>query len=70
LHIGGSGPDDVWAIGGDGLSLHYDGHKWTPVETGSKAILWSLWSGKNKETWLAGNGGTLLRWNGSAWATP
>jgi hypothetical protein len=68
LHIDGSGPDDVWAVGGDGLSLHYEHGTWSPEETHTSGVLWSVWVGKDKETWAAGNGGMRLRWTGVSWA--
>lgn len=34
--VWGSAPDDVWAVGDDGLAFHYDGASWSLLETGTR----------------------------------
>lgn len=53
------GPDDVWAVGTDGLVLHFDGEFWTrlPIDTSTNLI---AVHGAGRSVWIAG-GGTLLR---------
>jgi hypothetical protein len=67
FRLGGSGADDVWAAGLDGVTLHFHGGNWTPQPTGAKQIIWSIWAPTPGAAWAVGNGGTLLRWDGSAW---
>ena len=72
FRMGGSGPDDVWAVGQNGAALRYhgsgDGGAWAMAPTGTNQIVWSVWSASAGLAWAVGNNGTLLRWNGSAWA--
>jgi hypothetical protein len=68
FRFGGSGPDDVWAVGSDGLTAHLHGGVWTTPPSGIKEIVWSVWSANPTATWAVGNGGTVIVWNGTAWA--
>jgi hypothetical protein len=65
--MGGSGPDDVWAVGMNGVTTHLHGGAWTTPATGTNQIMWSVWSASPTSAWAVGNNGTILRWNGSAW---
>jgi hypothetical protein len=67
MHLEGSSPDDVWAVGGNGLTMHYAGGKWTTEDSGVKDMLWSVWVDKKKDVWVAGNAGTRMRWTGLSW---
>ncbi len=54
---------DVWASGGDGVVLHFDGSRWSFVESGTRVSLWRLAGrqvGSTREVWLAGENGALL----------
>ena len=53
------GPDDVWAVGTDGLVLHFDGEFWSrlPIDTSTNLV---AVHGAGRTVWIAG-GGTLLR---------
>ena len=52
--------NDVWAVGTDGLVLHYDGEFWTrmPVDTTETFV---AVHGAGRTVWIAGTDGTLLR---------
>jgi hypothetical protein len=67
FRMSGSGPDDVWAVGADGLTAHLHAGTWTKVPTGSKAIAFSVWSGGPNLAWTVGHDGMLMRWDGTAW---
>ncbi len=44
LHgVWGSGPDDVFAVGDLGTILHYDGHDWDMMPSGTDANLYAVW---------------------------
>ena len=60
--VWGSGPDDVFAVGGGGTVLHYDGQRWTPMRSDSSAILYAVWGPSARETFVVGSNGTIVRW--------
>lgn len=66
--MGGSGPDDVWAVGLNGLTAHLHAGTWTTPATATTQLVWSVWSTSPTSAWAVGNGGTGLLWNGSTWA--
>ncbi len=75
--VGGSGPDDVWVVGGNwpaegGASspivFHWDGSAWSSQAGVPGGGLNSVWSSAANDVWFAGD--TTLRWNGTAWTTP
>lgn len=64
-HISGSGVDDVWVVGVDGRSAHFDGTTWTPfvIELGATALRIAA---ARTEAWTA-VGARVLRWDGTNW---
>jgi photosystem II stability/assembly factor-like uncharacterized protein len=60
---------DIWAVGGAGTILHYDGAAWqkqaSPVASKLSAVAFA----SADAGWAVGENGTILRWNGSAWKT-
>ncbi len=67
LRVAGSAPDDVWAVGLNGTTLHNRGGNWVSVPSGTTEVLWSVWARTVEDAWAVGNGGAILRWNGSSW---
>jgi len=72
--IGGSAPDDVWAVGERGLALHGDRNGFVPRDTGTSATLFGVWASARDDAWAVGgspNGAgandVLLHWDGRAW---
>jgi hypothetical protein len=46
--VWGSGPNEVWAVGGLGTVLHRNGATWSRVTTGTTNPLYAVWgSGPN-----------------------
>jgi hypothetical protein len=73
--VWGSGPGDVWAVGGDDPAgtqsrvLHWNGTAWSEVAHPNQQMLRALWGSGPSDVWAAGSvGGALLHWDGSAWA--
>lgn len=71
---GGSGPHNAWVVGRqDGAPevRRYDGWMWTshrsrlPVD--DKAFLTAVWSGSRDATWVVGQRGLVMHWDGGAW---
>jgi hypothetical protein len=77
--IWGSGPDDVWTVGGGDASgggpeaelHHWDGVQWTEVavpEAVRSKVLYKVWGRAADDVWVCGSGGTLLRFDGQNWS--
>jgi hypothetical protein len=54
------GPDEAWAVGTNGLILHFDGHAWTREPSGTDETLVAV-HGAGHTVWAAGGEGTLLQ---------
>jgi hypothetical protein len=72
--IWGTGPDDLWAVGGTlsprerpGIILHFDGSSWTAAQ--ADAALFKVWGASATDVWAVGDGGAILHWDGEAWTT-
>src|SRR5262245_53705725 len=63
--VWGSGPNDVFAIGGASI-LHWDGDAWRSQASGTGATLTAIW-GSGPDDVFAVGGGTIVHWDGSAW---
>ena len=75
--IWGSGPDDVWAVGGEWVDdvthlvaiFHWDGTSWTQVldlkqaPAGTEELL-HVWGSGPSDVWAVGLSGTILHWDG------
>lgn len=61
--VTGTGPDDVWVAAN--TLLHWDGHVWTPVESGPRWSSYSLWRTGPSSLWIADPIDDQVRqWNG------
>ncbi|WP_438016744.1 hypothetical protein WMF18_39080 [Sorangium sp. So ce315] len=73
LSIWGTGPDDVFAVGGPlgntGLSslvLHHDGQTWRELPAGGEETFWWVAGSGPKDVWMVGERGRAVHWDGSA----
>lgn len=64
--VWGSGPDDVWAVGGNTI-LHRDAQGWTIVGTLGFGFLYGVWGRAPDDVYVVGNSGTMLRYDGDHW---
>lgn len=62
--VWGSGAADVWAAGSGGHLLRYDGVRWAPVPTDTRANLWALWGSGAGDFWVVGDQGMMLHRQG------
>jgi hypothetical protein len=65
----GSSDHDIFAVGDGGTILHYDGHGWSQIPSGTDCHLRSLWGTSSRDLFAAGGGGTILHYDGSTWST-
>lgn len=72
MNVWASGPDDVWVAGGSperGELRHFDGTRWQTRDTGVAVPLLNWTFGFSAaDVFVVGNRGTILRWDGAAFA--
>ena len=56
--IWGSGPNDIWAVGG---VVHWNGSAWAAVSSGTTRGMSGIWGSGPDDLWAVGDGGTILR---------
>ena len=64
--------NDGWAVGGDGIIIHWDGGMWTEVVTPTTdMLLLSVFMVSSSEGWAVGQGlgisGTIIHWDETNW---
>lgn len=68
--ISGSGVDDVWAVGKDGVVVHYDGSAWeVEANVPTTQTLWAVFVPEAGVVYAVGSGGTAIRKKNGAWET-
>lgn len=72
ITVAGSGPDDVYAVGGimTDVLLNYDGTNWTPIDSGATEGLMALWVDPNGDLVVAGFSGLLGTRQSGVWTFP
>jgi hypothetical protein len=80
--VWGSGPSDVWAVGGiaheRGVILHWDGLSWSDTGVVTPTGLFGIWGTSSNDIWAVGGDrapaspfgdaeGRALHWDGQAW---
>jgi hypothetical protein len=60
--IWGSSGNDVFAVGGNGTILHYDGNQWSQMSSGTSESLSGVWGISGSDVFAIGEGGTILRY--------
>jgi hypothetical protein len=61
-------PTDVWAVGGSGRVVHYNGASWSTVASGTTQFLQGVCANASNDVWIAGQSGVALHWNGNTLA--
>ena len=66
--VWGSASNDVWAVGETAIA-HWDGLGWaTLADGGPPQGLYGVWGSGPSDVWAVGGAGTVLRYDGAAWA--
>jgi hypothetical protein len=77
--VWGASPDDLWAVGGSGLSagdatlLHFDGRGWSavrppPLQRANVFAFYKVWGTASDNAYVVGQRGAVLHWNGGSWS--
>ncbi|RPJ58448.1 MAG: hypothetical protein EHM12_07835 [Dehalococcoidia bacterium] len=67
--IWGSASNDVWAVGGEGTILHYNGSTWASVTSPDSTTLTGVWGSSSTNVFAVGWNGTIIHWDGNTWST-
>lgn len=70
MSVGGTAPDDIWAVGADagqgGVVVHFDGTAWTRIPSGQAYDLWWVHAVARDRVFIGGAGATVLEWDGTS----
>ncbi len=66
--VWGSSSSDVFAVGGFGTILHYDGSTWSSMSSGTSKSLEGGWGSSGSDVFAIGEAGTILHYDGSTWS--
>jgi hypothetical protein len=67
--VWGSSPSDIFAVGADGMILHYDGQAWSTMTSGTFKHLSGIWGSSPSDVFAVGEDGTILHYDGKSWTT-
>jgi len=70
LSVWGFDPADVYAVGRLGAVFHFDGSAWTPMASGTTAVLNGVCGARTvagSRVYAVGGHGTIRAWDGVAW---
>jgi hypothetical protein len=65
--VWGSAAADVWAVGEQGIMLHWDGATWTKVGVGTSRDLLGVFGTGSTDVWAVGRH-TVLHYDGTTWS--
>ena len=73
--VWGTGPDDIWAVGGDpgdgsgSTVMRFDGAQWSSLDTGTSGDLWWVYGFQDGPVFMGGKNGLILRYEDGAFGT-
>lgn len=59
--------DEVWAVGGHGTVLRWNGSFWLPLRGPAVSSLSSVWGDGQGQVWVSGTAGMVQRWSDGSW---
>jgi hypothetical protein len=65
--VWGTSGTDVFAVGDDGVILHFNGKRWQLMDSGTTAHLYGIWGFSSNQVYAVGDYGTILFYNGAQW---
>jgi hypothetical protein len=65
--VWGSSSQNVFAVGGYGAVLHFDGARWTSMQSGTDRHLEGVWGTSGENVFAVGQDGIILRFDGAGW---
>ena len=68
IYVWGSGPNNVFFVGGGGAIYHFDGSTLSPMTSNTTADLYAVWGSGPNDVYAVGAGGVILHYDGTAWS--
>jgi photosystem II stability/assembly factor-like uncharacterized protein len=65
--IWGTSIDDVFAVGDQGVILHYDGKEWDSMNSRTTHNLFKIWGNSDSDVFAVGGSGVIMHFDGSEW---
>lgn len=65
--INGTAANDIWAVGFNGTTLHWNG-SWSVVASGTTETLYGVNAVAANDVWAVGTNGTIRHYDGSSWS--
>jgi hypothetical protein len=65
--IWGSSDTNIYAVGSEGLAVHFDGAGWTEMTSGAAVGLLAVWGSAESDVFAVGVDGTILCCDGQTW---
>src|SRR6185295_19103241 len=65
--VWGSGPNDVWAGGLNGVLYWWDGQSWTTALSNTTGTIWAMWGSGANDVWAGVRDGSFLHFDGGGW---
>jgi hypothetical protein len=65
--VSGSSFSDIWAVGSNGIIVHWDGAEWLAVPSETTNTLYSVVAVSPTLAYCVGSGGIILKWDGGTW---
>ena len=66
--VWGSSSSDVFAVGGFGTIVHYDGTSWSEITSPTTENLYSVWGSSSSDVFAVGYAGTIVHYDGTSWS--
>jgi hypothetical protein len=66
--VWGHSATDVFAVGENGMILHYDGMEWIKMKSPTTEHLYGVWGSSSSNVYAVGALGTILHYNGLIWS--
>ncbi len=60
---------DRWAVGDDGLVLHFEDSQWVTLDAGTTSNINDVFFVSNTDGYLVGDGGLVVHFDGTVWST-
>ena len=65
--VWGNSSSDFFAVGGAGSVVHYNGTKWSIMNSGTNINLCAVWGTSSQNVYAVGDQGKVLHYDGAKW---
>ncbi len=65
--VWGTSSSNVYAVGDDGVVLHYDGNTWSPMDINKSEPVYDIWGSSQNDIYIVGNNQLFMHYDGTEW---